>query len=96
MCLAIPGKVDRIYEENGLSMGRINYSGTIKEACLAYLPEVGLGQYVVVHAGFAISQLDEEEALQTLEIWGKMVESASENGVDPFPPPLIDDDGDAL
>ena len=67
MCLAIPGKLLEIFEENGLRMGRIDYSGTLKEACLEYVPEAGIGQYVIVHAGFAISLLDEEEALNSLD-----------------------------
>jgi hydrogenase expression/formation protein HypC len=68
MCLGIPGKVVEINDEGALRMARVDFGGVRKEACLAYLPEVGLGDYVIVHVGFAISQLDEEEALRTLEI----------------------------
>lgn len=67
MCLAIPGKVLEIYEENGLKMGIIDYSGTVNRTCLEYAPETNVGQYVIVHAGFAISVLDEEEARKSLE-----------------------------
>lgn len=74
MCLAIPGKVLEIFEENGLRMGLIDYSGTQNRTCLEYVPETGVGQYVIVHAGFAISVLDEEEARMSLEAW----EQASE------------------
>ena len=69
MCLAIPGKVMEIYEENGLKMGIIDYSGTVNRTCLEYVPEATIGQYVIVHAGFAISVLDEEEAQSSLEAW---------------------------
>jgi len=55
MCLAIPGKVIEIYNENDLQMGKIDYSGTINKACLAYVPEAQVGQYVLVNAGFAFS-----------------------------------------
>ena len=68
MCLGIPGKVVEIREDAGLRMGRVDFGGVRKEACLSYVPEVGVGDYVVVHVGFAISHVDEEEALRTLEL----------------------------
>jgi len=68
MCLGIPGKVVEINDQGALRMARVDFGGVRKEACLAYLPEVGVGDYVIVHVGFAISQLDEEEALKTLEL----------------------------
>ena len=68
MCLGIPGKVIEIDDEGPLRMARVDFGGVRKEACLAYVPEVQLGDYVIVHVGFAISQLDEEEALRTLEM----------------------------
>ena len=68
MCLGIPGKVVEIRDDGALRMARVDFGGVRKEACLAYLPEVVLGDYVIVHVGFAISQLDEEEALKTLEL----------------------------
>ncbi|HEY5487719.1 MAG TPA: HypC/HybG/HupF family hydrogenase formation chaperone [Candidatus Limnocylindrales bacterium] len=68
MCLGIPGKVVEIRDDGAMRMATIDYGGARKEACLAYVPEVGLGDYVIVHVGFAISQLDEEEALRTLEL----------------------------
>ena len=71
MCLAVPGKVREIYEENGLKMGLIDYSGTINRTCLEYVPEASIGQYVIVHAGFAISVLNEEEARKSLELWAQ-------------------------
>ena len=68
MCLGIPGKVVEISDEGVLRMARVDFGGVRKEACLAYLPEVVLGDYVIVHVGFAISRLDEEEAMRTLEL----------------------------
>jgi hydrogenase expression/formation protein HypC len=68
MCLGIPGRVLEVREENGLLMGRVDFGGVRKDACLSYLPEVQVGDYVIVHVGFAISQLDEEEALSTLAL----------------------------
>jgi hydrogenase expression/formation protein HypC len=78
MCLAIPGKVLDIYEDNDLLMGRIDYDGTVNTACLAYVPEAKAGDYVIVHAGFAISVIDEEEAAKTLQLWGELFECAAE------------------
>ena len=68
MCLGIPGKVIEIRDEGGLRMGRVDFGGVRKEACLAYQPDVELGDYVIIHVGFAISRLDEDEALRTLEM----------------------------
>ena len=68
MCLGIPGKVVEISDEGPLLMGKVDFGGVRKEACLAYLPEIALGDYVIVHVGFAISKLDEDEALKTLEL----------------------------
>lgn len=67
MCLGIPGKVEKIYNEGTLKMGKVNFGGIIKEVCLDYVPETQVGQYVLIHVGFAISVLDEEEAQARLE-----------------------------
>jgi hydrogenase expression/formation protein HypC len=72
MCLGIPGKVTEIRDEAGLAMGKVDFGGVRKDACLAYLPDIALGDYVIVHVGFAISRVDEAEALKTLEILGEM------------------------
>ena len=72
MCLGIPGKVMEVRMEAGLPMGRVDFGGVRKEACLAYVPEVKPGDYVIVHVGFAISQVDEDEALRTLELLEQM------------------------
>ncbi len=69
MCLAIPGRVVEIGEETGpLRMGRVDFGGIVREVCLAYVPEVQVGDYVIVHTGFAIQRLDEEEARETLRL----------------------------
>jgi hydrogenase expression/formation protein HypC len=68
MCLGIPGKVVEIRDGGSLPMALVDYGGARKEACLSYVPDVKLGDYVIVHVGFAISQVDEEEALRTLEL----------------------------
>ncbi|MFI5260164.1 MAG: HypC/HybG/HupF family hydrogenase formation chaperone [Candidatus Limnocylindrales bacterium] len=68
MCLGIPGKVVEINEDGPLRMARVDFGGVRQEACLAYVPEVRIGDYVIIHVGFAISQLDEDEALRTLEL----------------------------
>lgn len=67
MCLAIPGKVEEITEDSGLRMGRVNFGGVVKRVCLDYVPEVQVGDYTIVHVGFAISKIDEETAKQTLD-----------------------------
>jgi len=84
MCLAIPGKLISTYDDHGLEMGRVDYSGAVNTACLAYVPGVRVGQYVLVHAGFAINVLDEEEAQKTLDLWDEMVKIAEEEGADIF------------
>ena len=77
-----------ITEQNGIKMGRIDYAGTVNDACLAYVPEAEIGQYVIVHAGFALNVINEEEAQKTLDLWDEMVEKAAEEGVDIFGVPL--------
>jgi len=88
MCLAIPGKLIEIYDEHGLKMGRLDYSGTINTACLEYVPEIEIGQYAIIHAGFALNIIDEQEAQKTFEMWDEMVDAASLEGLDVFGMPL--------
>ena len=66
MCLAVPGKITELHDERGVPMARVDFGGISREVCMAYLPEARPGEYVVVHVGFAISQVDEEEAARTL------------------------------
>ena len=81
MCLGIPGKIISI-EDNplGIRMGKVSFGGIVKEVCLAYTPEAQVGDYVVVHVGFAISRLDEEEAQRTFEALAELEEMAEEQG----------------
>ena len=72
MCLGIPGRVIEIRDDAGLPMGKVDFGGVRKEACLSYVDDVALGDYVIVHVGFAISRVDEEEALRTLELLSHM------------------------
>jgi len=66
MCLAVPGKVIEIEGDGVLRMGRVDFSGVQRQACLAYVPEAQVGDYVLVHVGFAISCIDEQAAHETL------------------------------
>jgi hydrogenase expression/formation protein HypC len=72
MCLAIPGKVIEIDSANMMRMSRVDFGGITREISLAYLPDVQVNDYVIVHAGFAISQLDEEEAHETLQLLAEL------------------------
>jgi hydrogenase expression/formation protein HypC len=72
MCLAIPGKVVEVYDDHGLRMGRVDFGGTIRRACLEQLPEAGVGDYVLVHVGLALSRVDPEEARRTYELLEEM------------------------
>lgn len=80
MCLAIPGKVVAIFEENGLKMGHVDYAGALSRACLEYVPEIEVGQYTVVHAGFALSVLDEEEAALSFAAWRELRAALAREG----------------
>ena len=68
MCLAVPGKILDIYEVNGLLMGKIDFGGVIREACLTYVPEAKVGDYTIIHVGFALNLIDEKEAMETLSL----------------------------
>ena len=68
MCLAIPGKVLSKEDRFGTLMGRVDFGGVIREVQLDFVPEVEVGEYVIVHVGFALSRLDAEEAARTLEL----------------------------
>ena len=72
MCLGIPGRVVEIYDRQGVTMGKVDFDGILKEVCLAYLPEIRVGDYTIVHVGFAIAQLDEQEAQETLALFREM------------------------
>jgi len=81
MCLAVPGLVESIRDEHGTRMGRVNFGGVVKDVCLAYLPDIAVGDYAIVHVGFAISKIDEASALATLQTFedlGLLEESLEE------------------
>jgi hydrogenase expression/formation protein HypC len=74
MCLGVPGKVVKIIDESppGMTMAKISFGGIMKEACLAYVPDAQVGDYVIVHAGFALNVIDEEEAMEVFEMLKEM------------------------
>jgi hydrogenase expression/formation protein HypC len=72
MCLAVPAKIIEIYEANGLKMGKLDFGGVLREACLAYVPEAEVGQYGIVHVGFVLNLVDEADAQETLRMLGEM------------------------
>lgn len=75
MCLGIPGRIVEISRDAGLPMGVVDFGGVRREVCLAYVAdEVSVGDYAIVHVGFAISRVDEEEAKRTYEILREMGE----------------------
>lgn len=72
MCLAVPGQVLRIVERDGTTLGEVDFGGVRREVCLQYLPEVRVGEYVIVHVGFAIQRLDDESARKTLTLFEEL------------------------
>ena len=72
MCLAIPGKIVEEYQKSGLRMGKVQFGGIVREAALDYVPEANVGDYVLVHVGFAISKVDEAEAQRTYQLLEEM------------------------
>jgi hydrogenase expression/formation protein HypC len=68
MCLAIPGRIDEIYQKDGLKMAQVDFGGARREVCLDYVPEANVGEYCIIHVGFAISLLSEAEAKETLSM----------------------------
>lgn len=80
MCLGIPGKIIEIYQNNSLLMGRIDFGGVVREACLAYVPEAKVGDYTVIHVGFALHLISEEEAAETLELL-RQISAQSDEGL---------------
>ena len=68
MCLAIPGQVEQLFDDAGVKMARVNFAGIKKSVCIEYTPEVSIGNYVLVHVGFAISVIDEQEARRSFDL----------------------------
>lgn len=80
MCLGVPGKIVEIYETGGLRMGRVDFGGIQREACLEYVPEAQVGDYTVIHVGFAISTLSEQDAQESLDLLREIVDLSEELG----------------
>lgn len=72
MCLGIPGKVIKTYQEHDVLMGKVDFGGVVKQVCLEHVPKVQIGQYVLVHVGFALQAIDEAEAVMVFEFLDKM------------------------
>ena len=69
MCLGVPGRIEEIWDAEGTRMARVDFGGVNKDVCLAYLPDLAVGDYTIVHVGFAISQVDEDSARETLRLF---------------------------
>ncbi|HEX3613542.1 MAG TPA: HypC/HybG/HupF family hydrogenase formation chaperone [Sporichthyaceae bacterium] len=80
MCLAVPGKVTRIWEAADGRMAEVNFGGVLKEVCLEFVPDLEIGEYTIVHVGFALQRLDETSALETLALFQRMGELEAEFG----------------
>ncbi len=81
MCLGVPGKIIEIYSAGGLRMGKMDFGGVIREACLETLPEAQVGDYTIIHAGFALNLLSEEEANITLDLLREIASFGEEEDV---------------
>ncbi len=80
MCLGVPGKIVEIYEQGELMMGKIDFGGVFREACLAYVPEAKVGDYTIIHVGFALNIIDEAEAQETLALLQQIMDLEEELG----------------
>ena len=82
MCLGVPGKITEIYDQGGLKMARVDFGGVVREACLEYVPEAKVGDYCIIHVGFALNLLSEEEAQDTLALLKEITDVETELGPD--------------
>ena len=78
MCLGIPGKIVELYEQGGLKMAKIDFGGVLREACMEAAPDAVVGEYAIIHAGFALNILSEEDALETLRLLEELGQLTSE------------------
>ncbi|MFI6010170.1 HypC/HybG/HupF family hydrogenase formation chaperone [Streptomyces sp. NPDC051243] len=85
MCLGIPGRVLEIHDDAGLRMASVDFGGIQREVCLSCTPEAGVGSYVIVHVGFAITQVDEAEAQRTLDVLRAMSGAVESELGEPLP-----------
>jgi hydrogenase expression/formation protein HypC len=83
MCLAVPGKVIEIWDRDETRMAKVDFGGAVKEACLEFVPDLQVGDYTIVHVGFALQRLDEQSALETLALFRELGELDREFG-DPW------------
>ena len=86
MCLGIPGQIQEIRDAELLRMGTVDFGGVSREVCLSYVPEAEVGDYVIVHVGFAISKIDEESAQESLKLFRELGVLEEELGVEPREP----------
>jgi hydrogenase expression/formation protein HypC len=86
VCLGIPGEVTDLNDRDGLLMGTVDFGGVRKEVCLAYVPDVEVGEYVIVHVGFAIATVDRHEAERTLDVLRAMGDAVATELGEPLPP----------
>jgi len=82
MCLAVPGKIVEIFETDGLKMAKVDFGGVFRETCLEYVPEAKVGEYCVIHVGFAISLMNESEAMETLDLFRQIDNFEEEIGTE--------------
>ena len=82
MCLAVPGRIIEIRDDRGTPMATVDFDGIRKEICLAYVPDIEIGDYAIVHVGFAISKVDEASALETLAMFRELDALEDEVGGD--------------
>ena len=80
MCLAVPGKVIEIWDKDATRMAKVDFGGIHKEVCLEFVPDLELGDYTIVHVGFALQRLDEESAMETLALFRQLGELDMEFG----------------
>lgn len=83
MCLGVPGKIVEKYEKGGLQMAKVDFGGVFREACLTYVPEAQVGEYCIIHVGFAISLLSEADAQETLDLLKQIGDLEAELGAEP-------------
>ncbi len=81
MCLGIPGKILSIYEDHGTKMAKVDFGGVTREACIEVIDDAKPGDWTIVHAGFALNLLSEDEALATLEILQEMAEFSGKDNL---------------
>ena len=82
MCLGVPGKITEIYEKENMKMCQIDFGGVTREACLDFIPEAQVGEYVIIHVGFAITLLSEKEAMETLALLREIADIDEELGIE--------------